>query len=105
MAKYDSAGFENPMPGTAPVTHGDSYLQGSSGAVAHGVTDGAVVGTHQEYSGWTSSQLPPDGGTAAVGALNTEAASDQAYDVISGTHTDLDTAGHVCGPSHPNAGK
>ena len=94
------------IPGIDASSFYATNAQGSSGAVPHGAADGAVVGTHAEYSGWTSSQLPPDGGTASVGVLNTEASSNQGLDVISGTHTGpADVAGKVCGPSHPNANK
>ena len=94
------------IPGLTASSWYSTGAQGSSGAVPHGAADGAVVGTHAEYSGWTSSQLPPDGGTASVGVLNTEASSNQGLDVISGTHTGpVDVAGKVCGPSHPNANK
>lgn len=104
MAKYDSAGFENVMPGTANVSHADSYAQGSGGAVP--AAGGGELGTFPVSHLFETVQDParlamvPQGYGSTAGQAN-----DPLVDPVSHTVTPASVAGHVTGPSHPNASK
>jgi hypothetical protein len=106
VSRYEIPGFAGEFPTGEMLDAGSlSNSQGSAGGQPHGAGDGGVVGSHPEYSGWTSSQLPPDGGTATVGALATQAAGSTMTDGISGiTQANTAGTGRVIAPRGPGAG-
>jgi hypothetical protein len=105
MARYDSPGYNTPLPGI-PVfdSHAVSNAQGSGGAVAS--PDGGRPGepVHVSYS-FDSSQ--GGGYTVDQGALATQAASDPMADRVSDAVQDSAAwsagSSHVIGPRHPNS--
>jgi hypothetical protein len=99
--RSDEPGFASPMPGTADVTHGDSYTQGSTGSVrpASGELGQAPVSADP----FVSAQGPRP--MTEQGYASTADGSDPFRDPISGVVTPpaVVAGAKVAGPHHPNA--
>lgn len=102
MSRYEQPGFAGAFP-TGPLDAGSlSNAPGSAGAPADADgNQGGGVPVHVSFS-FDSSQA--GGYSVDQGPKSTNAASDPLLDKVSGTVTPTSWAGHVCGPSHPNAG-
>lgn len=99
--RSDEPGFANPMPGTADVTHGDSYTQGSTGSMrpASGELGQAPVSADP----FASAQGPRP--MTAQGYGSTSDGSDPFRDAISGVVSPppVVPGAKISTPHHPNA--
>lgn len=99
--RSDEPGFSNPMPGTADVTHGDSYAHGSTGGMRP--QSGELGQAPVSADPYQSAQ--GDRPMAAQGYSSTSNDSNPMRDVVSGTVTPpaVVAGATVAGPHHPNA--
>jgi hypothetical protein len=99
--RSDEPGFANPMPGTADVTHGDSYTQGSTGSTRPASAELGQAPVSADP--FQSAQGPRP--MTAQGYGSTSDGSDPFRDAISGVVTPppVVAGAKVAGPHHPNA--